>query len=142
MGRAAEIELDDRIDLYDDFYDVMLDDLQSYRHDVRVAWDIGNETQRKTFLKQIDRELATQIKNRQQTLSDRLKSLSETRADSEAECKQYQSDAKKFVAGICTSTADCSSGKVCSTEKGVCNASCPFWSRFCPYACAGTCIKP
>ncbi len=142
MGIVAEDELDARIDLYGDYYDAMLDDLRSYRRNVRYAWEIFDETQRKTFLKQIDRELATQIKNRGQTLTDRLKSLKETRTDAEAACKQRQTDAKKFVAGICTSTIDCASGKVCSTEKGVCNSSCPFGSYYCPQACAGTCVKP
>lgn len=142
MGRAADIELGDRAELYADYYDVSLDDLQNYRRGVRDAWHIVGETQRKTFLKQIDRDQATLLKNRQQTLKDRLKSLTETRTDTEAACKTRQSDAKKFTASICTSTSQCSSGKVCSTEQGICNASCPYGSFYCPNACAGTCVKP
>ncbi len=142
MGDAADIELDDRIDEFDDYYEVMLEDLRWYRRNVRDAWDIVDEAQRKTFLKQIDRELATQIKNRGQTLSDRLKSLMETRTDRESVCKKYQSDAKKFAAGICTSTSQCSSGKVCSIERGICNASCTIGSLYCIPVCAGTCVKP
>lgn len=141
MGIVADDELDDRIDLYGEYYDAMVDDLRSYRQSVRYAWEIYDETQRKTFLKQIDRELATQSKNRNQTLSNRLKSLKETRTDAEAACKRRQTDAKKFVAGICTSSAECSFRKVCSTEKGVCNSSCPFGSYYCPQVCAGTCVK-
>ncbi len=141
MAMAAEIELDDRISLYDDYYEVSLDDLRWYRRAVRDAWMIESETQRKTSLKQADRELATQGKNRQATLSDRLKSLKETRADREAVCKTRRTDAIKFTSALCTSSAECTGGRVCSTERGVCNASCPYGSSYCPAVCAGTCVK-
>lgn len=142
MAMAAEIELDDRITLYEDYYEVSLDDLRWYRRSVRDGWTYGDETQRKTYLKQVDREFATLGKNRSATLSDRLKSLKETRTDREKVCKTRQSDAVKFTAALCTSGSECTAGKICSTEKGVCNASCPYGSIHCPSACAGTCIKP
>lgn len=142
MGFAADEELVQRIGLYADYYDASLEDLRAYRRSVGDGWTLGSETQRKTYLKQVDRELATQVKNRQATLADRLKSLKETRTDSETLCKTRQTDATKFSAALCTSSAECTGGKVCSTEKGTCNASCPYGSIYCSTACAGTCVKP
>jgi hypothetical protein len=142
MAMAAEIELDDRIALYDEYYEASLEDLRWYRRSVRDAWTLGSETQRKTYLKQADREYATLGKNRSALLGDRLKSLKETRTDREAACKARQSESVKFTASLCTSSVECTGGKTCSTEKGVCNGSCPYGSIYCPNACAGTCIKP
>lgn len=139
---SADEELGDRLGVYEDYYDAMLDDLRDYRRDVRNGWLIIDDTQRKTYQKQIDRDFATRMKSRQAVLADRLVSLKENKADTDAYCKQRTAEAKKFVAAICTSNADCPSGKVCSVQYGACDTSCPYGSIYCQSVCAGSCIKP
>lgn len=142
MREAADRELSGRIDLYREYDDAVVDDLKTYRRNTRTAWDVVDETQRKTFLKQVDRDFATVSQNHARVLADRLKSLKETRTDDETFCKDRQSEAKKFAASICTSSSDCSSGKICTTERGTCGLSCPYGSTHCYPTCAGTCVKP
>lgn len=142
MAVSADEELGDRLDAYDDFYEAMQDDLRAYRRDVRNAWLIIDDAQRKTYQKQVDRDYATRVKNRQSVLADRLASYKENKADTDAYCKQRTAEAKKFVSGICTSNADCASGKVCTVQFGACDSSCPYGSIYCQSACAGTCVKP
>lgn len=139
---SADEELGDRLQAYGDFYDAMQDDLRNYRRDVRNSWLVVDDAQRKTYQKQIDRDFATRVKNRQAVLADRLASFKENKADTDAYCKQRTADAKKFVSGICTSNADCSSGKICSVQFGACDSSCPYGSIYCQSVCAGACIKP
>lgn len=142
LAISADDELEDRVDVYEDFYDASLDDLRTYQHDVRTGWNVQDETQRKTFLKQAERDYATRTKNRQATLKDRTSFLKEAKADTDTYCKQRRDDAKKFIADKCVSSADCASGKTCTTQLGACDDYCPIGSMYCPHACAGTCVKP
>lgn len=141
VGDAVDHEMEQRIETEKSYNDAQVRDLEAYRDAVRSAWQIADENERKDRINDADKAYKDAARESKKTYDARIKESRNESRDAQRECKTARSDHQKFIRNMCMSTADCKSGRVCSTERGVCDPSCPEGAEHCQQVCAGTCER-
>ncbi len=126
QAEAIDEEMGRRIDAYRQFHDEYMQDLEDYRSALSQAWEESDERTRET----------------KRRLDDALRESKNELRERQVECRQRRSDHRSFARDLCTSSDQCQSNRVCSTEFGDCESSCPPDADFCVQVCAGRCVRP
>lgn len=141
MSDAIVEEMDQRIEADRTYSDGRIRDLESYRDDLRDAWQIADEDERRDRLRDADRAYRDASRETKRTYDQRIREIRSESRDAQRECRNAQNRQERFVRDICFSTLDCRSNQICTTERGVCDPSCPDGSERCTEQCAGTCER-
>ncbi len=141
MDQAIQHEMDQRIEAERAYGDGRVRDLETYRDALHSAWQVADEDQRRNALRDADRAYRDASRATKNVYDTRIREIRNESRDAQRECRNTQNDHERFVRNACTSTQDCTGNRVCSTERGVCDPSCPPGAEFCQQVCAGTCER-
>lgn len=140
-GDAINREWEDRIQAQREFNDKQIQDQEIYRDDLRRAWQITIEADRKNEIREADRRYRDNSRESSREYSDRIRDIRNESRDAQKTCRNEFNDHKRFVKSMCLSTNDCRANQICTTERGVCEQSCPEGADTCIQVCAGTCER-
>lgn len=141
MADAVDDEMEQRVQAQREYGDEQVSDVENYRSALAGAWANADEDQRKDAVRDADRAYRDASRASKKTFDERIREIrSESRVAQRA-CRDRQNDHEDFVEDLCFSSVDCRGGQICTTERGVCDASCPGDAQTCSQQCAGTCER-
>lgn len=141
MGDVVVEEMNQRVDAQRTYADAQVRDMEQYRDALDRAWDVADEDGRRDAIRDADRAYRDAGRESKRTFDTRVREVKNESRDAQRACRDRQNDHKEFVRDICVSTEDCRRNQVCTTERGVCDPSCPGDVQSCAQVCAGTCER-
>lgn len=141
MAETIDREMQERLDAQREYNDGQVRDLEEYRSDLQRAWQITDDRSRRDELRQVDRRYRDADRETDRAYAEEIREVRSRSRDAQRECRNRQNDHRRFTRNLCYESGDCSGNRVCTTERGVCEQSCPPDAEACPQVCAGTCER-
>ncbi len=141
MADAIDDEMEKRVQAQREYSDAQVRDLEDYRSALASAWARTDEDDRKDAIRDADRAYRDESRQTKRDFDERIRELRNDSRIAQRACRDRQNDHEDFIEDICVSTSDCRGGQICTTERGVCDTSCPGDAQTCSQQCAGTCER-